>query len=122
MKQFSLEEYLKNPNKKVIIRSGLPVRIVCTDMKSIMPIIALLPITNDEEAVYYYYPNGRYCSNVKGGRDLMFASIKKKGWVNLFKNNSTIITGEVYNTEAEAKSAILCKYTYISTAKIEWEE
>lgn len=28
MKQFSLEEYLKNPQRKVITREGLPVRII----------------------------------------------------------------------------------------------
>ena len=32
MKQFNLEEYKKNPNRKVITRDGKSVRIVCTDM------------------------------------------------------------------------------------------
>ena len=31
MKQFSIEEYLKNPDRKVVTRNGLPVRIICTD-------------------------------------------------------------------------------------------
>lgn len=31
MKQFNLDEYLKNPQKKVITREGLSVRIICTN-------------------------------------------------------------------------------------------
>lgn len=31
MKQFSLTEYLKNPNRKVVTREGAGVRIICTD-------------------------------------------------------------------------------------------
>lgn len=124
MKQFSLEEYLKNPDKKVITRDGKPARIICTDKRGNKPVVALiLAPDNKIEVPFFYTSNGFF---YKDGRDdcddLMFAPTKKEGWVNLFKNNSTIIAGEVYNTEAEAKSAILCKYTYISTTKIEWEE
>ena len=32
MKQFTVEEYQKNPNRKVITRDGKSVRIVCTDI------------------------------------------------------------------------------------------
>ena len=45
MKQFSLEEYLKNPDRKVVTRNGLPVRIICTDRKDKWPIVAL--VTDD---------------------------------------------------------------------------
>ena len=31
MKQFSLEEYLNNPSKKVVTRDGRDTRIICTD-------------------------------------------------------------------------------------------
>lgn len=31
MKQFNLEEYLENPNRKVVTREGAGVRIICTD-------------------------------------------------------------------------------------------
>ena len=41
MKQFSIEQYLKNPDRKVVTRNGLPVRIICTDRKQKRPIIAL---------------------------------------------------------------------------------
>nr|DAE42638.1 MAG TPA: hypothetical protein [Caudoviricetes sp.] len=121
MKPFSIEEYLKNPDRKVVTRNGLPVRILCTDMKSEIPIVALIS-NNDGEELYYYYQNGRYYEDKVDGCDLMFAPTKKEGWVNLFKINSTIITGEVYNTEKEAKSAVVSSFIYISTVKVEWEE
>lgn len=28
MRQFNLEEYLKNPNQKIVTRTGIPVRII----------------------------------------------------------------------------------------------
>lgn len=31
MKPFNLEEYLKNPSRKVVTRDGRNVRIICTD-------------------------------------------------------------------------------------------
>ncbi len=121
MKPFSMKEYLKNPDRKVVTRNGLPVRILCTDMKSDMPIVALIP-NNDSEDLWYYYRNGRFYNNTDDWRDLMFATIKKEGWINLFKINSTITTGDVYNTEEEAKSAVVGSSIYISTVKVEWEE
>ena len=32
MEKFNLEEYLKNPSRKVVTRDGRKVRIICTDM------------------------------------------------------------------------------------------
>lgn len=123
MRQFNLEEYLKNPNQKVVTRDGRPVRIICTDRKHERPIIALIKERDDTETICTYNTQGKFrtndeCSNL----DLMFAPIKKEGWVNLFKINSTIITGEVYNTEKEAKSAVISSSIYISTVKVKWEE
>ena len=34
MKQFNLEEYLKDPSREIITRDGRPVRIICTNAKS----------------------------------------------------------------------------------------
>ena len=126
MKQFNLEEYLKNPNQKVVTRDGRSVRIICTNREglSVKPIVALVKHQNGDENVICYWENGvetRGCS-IYNHNDLFFAPIKKEGWVNLFKINSTIITGEVYNTEKEAKSAVVSSFIYISTVKVEWEE
>ena len=43
MKQFNLEEYLKNPSRKVVTRDGRNVRIICTDKRGTnFPIVALV--------------------------------------------------------------------------------
>lgn len=125
MKQFSLDEYLKNPQRKIITREGASVRIICTDKVcnkkvSQKPVIALVDF-GDREIVYPYSSDGVSSSSLSE-LDLFFASEKKEGWINLFKINSTITTGEVYNTEKEAKSAVISSSIYISTVKIEWEE
>ena len=40
MKEFDLQEYLKNPLQKVVTRDGRKVRIICTNYDSLSPIIA----------------------------------------------------------------------------------
>lgn len=125
MKRFNLDEYLKNPNRKVITRDGRNVRIVCTNRRglNVKPIAALITIPNGDEIIITYWENGVATRGYEDNpNDLFFATEKKEGWVNLFKINSTITTGEVYNTEEEAKSAVINTSIYISTVKIEWEE
>ena len=123
MKPFNLEEYLKNPTKKVITGSGKSVRIICTNkLDSTTPIIALIH-KGSEEVIQLYTKEGKVTNKYPCFEyDLFFAPVKKEGWINLFKVNSTMTTGEIYNTEEEAKSAIAKSLVYISTVKIEWEE
>ena len=123
MKQFNLEEYLKNPTKKVITGGGKSVRIICTNkLDSTTPIIALIH-KGSEEVIQLYTKEGKVTNKYPCfEHDLFFAPVKKEGWINLFKVNSTMTTGEIYNTEEEAKSAIAKSLVYISTVKIEWEE
>ena len=40
MKQFNLDEYLKNPERKIVTRDGGNVTIHCTNFRGIFPIIA----------------------------------------------------------------------------------
>ena len=40
MKAFSLKEYLKNPERKVVTRNGKEVKIHCTNCTGDQPIIA----------------------------------------------------------------------------------
>ena len=123
MKQFNLEAYLKNPTKKVITGGGKSVRIICTNkLDSTTPIIALIH-KGSEEVIQLYTKEGKVTNKYPCFEyDLFFAPVKKEGWINLFKVNSTMTTGEIYNTEEEAKSAIAKSLVYISTVKIEWEE
>ena len=129
MRPFNLEEYLKNPTKKVITRSGNEVRIVCTDRNVEYhgvnyPILALVkyPNNNNREGVTVLTKEGK-AYNFDSDADLFFATEKKSGWINLYKMNSIISPGpRVYDTKEEAESAAGDKSYYIATIKIEWEE
>lgn len=125
MKRFSLDEYLKNPSKKVVTRTGRKVRIICTDREdSIYPIIAL--IKNDKrgsEILVTYTKDGIPSEYNEAFCTLFFAPEKKSAWINLYKMNSIISPGpRAYDTKEEAESAAGDKSYYISTIKIEWEE
>ena len=124
MKQFNLEEYLKNPSKKVVTRMGRKVRIICTDRNHpTRPIIALVQIDKCEDMYGCYTKDGSCVDCALSPNDLFFASEKKEGWINLYKMNSIISPGpRVYDTKEEAESAAGDKSYYISTIKIEWEE
>lgn len=126
MKQFNLEEYLKNPSRKVVTRDGRNARIICTDAKGDFPIIALIETTNGSiEFVYKFKKNGRFLDNDSDYHyDLFFAPEKKEGWVNIYRDphaNITYTEDYIFKTEKEAKENA-CDKKYIATAKIEWEE
>lgn len=124
MRQFNLEEYVKNPARRIVTRDGRAARVLCTDrISDTWPVVALVR-DEEGEAVRTFHENGE-CYLIDESPDpcdLFFAPEKKEGWVNLFKINSTITTGEVYNTKEEAKSAVVGSLGYISTVKVEWEE
>ena len=122
MKQFNLEEYLKNPNRKIITRDGKSARIICVNQISEDYPIVVLIRNKDKEVIECYTKDGKFLENDIHNRDLFFVTEKKEGWINLFKINSAMTIGEIYNTEEEAKSAIAKSLVYISTVKIEWEE
>ena len=121
MKEFNLTEYLKNPSQKVVTRDGREVRIICTDMKSEYPLIALiLNKNNNKENLFNYKENGKYFYAVSEN-DLFFAPTKKEGWVNVYKNGFVErVIGCLYSSEEEAKE--YKSPDYITTVKIEWEE
>ena len=123
MKEFNLDEYLKNPSQKVVTRDGREVRIICTDAKGDEPIIALVYNIREEENVYTYNRDGYFYNNNDSYLDLFFDNIKKVGWVNLFKDEElTFINGDVYENEKDAKEAAQGESDFITTIKIEWEE
>ena len=125
MKRFSLDEYLKNPSRKVVTRMGRKVRIICTDREdSIYPIIALIKDDKREsEILVTYTKDGIPSEYNEAYYTLFFAPEKKSAWINLYKMNSIISPGpRAYDTKEEAESAAGDKSYYISTIKIEWEE
>lgn len=125
MKQFNLEEYLKNPSKRVVTRDGRKARIICTDAKGKYPIVALIETFDGTiEDAYGFKKNGHaYEDDADCPRDLFFVSKKLEGWVNLYKDvdNSTY-PGNIYDSKAEAKKEIDKNDDYVTTIKIEWEE
>ena len=122
MKEFNLNEYLKNPSQKVVTRDGREVRIICTDAKGEEPIIALVYNNNrDEENVYTYNRDGYFYGDNDSCLDLFFDTIKREGWVNIYRDNNTTYIGDVYPNEKDAKEN-KDDDLYITTTKIEWEE
>lgn len=123
MKEFSLEEYLKNPNRKVVTRDEKPVRIIYTRWKS-KP-MSILALIGDDEEVIGYQPDGR-AIYLHEKFDLFFADedkCKHEGWMNLYKKDFALIKGgEVYNSEEAAKKIAAGDEDYITTIKVEWEE
>ena len=116
MKPFSLEEYLKNPSRKVVTRSGKPVIIHCTNYESDGPIIAEVKGYNKSRS---YQRNGRYYLYDDSNYDLFFAPEKHEGWVNVYRDFDDMMCGSVFATEEDAKWNAK---TAIATVKIEWEE
>ena len=117
MKQFNIDEYLKNPNKKVITRDGRNVKIHCTNYCANQPIIAEV-----EGADYStsFLSNGRFFSFEENRNDLFFAPEKHEGWVNIYPGPFTGVV--VYKSEEDAKHCANANAKVIATVKIEWEE
>ena len=118
MKAFSLEEHIKNPNRKVVTRNGRSARIICTDAKGNYPIVALIEEGGYDNALSYR-KNGKLYVGETNDYDLFFAPEKHEGWVNVYRDFDDMMCGRVFATEEDAK----CKAkNAIATVKIEWEE
>lgn len=117
MKPFNLEEYLKNPSKKVVTRDGRAVRIICTDFNNkYYPIIGEIQDCMDPES---FTEEGRHIDlSVDSDKDLFFVTKKREGWINLFKDyNSNYVGYKIFESKEEAE-----KVGSTATIKIEWEE
>lgn len=123
MKPFNLEEYLKNPSRKVVTRDGRNVRIVCTDKKGRYPVVALVEYDDNSERVFGFSIDGICFIGLTDNKDLFFATEKREGWVNLYRGNlDYIYAGCVYTSKDEAYEHNGDKEHCIATVKIEWEE
>ena len=123
MKQFNLEEYLKNPSRKVVTRDGRNVRILCTDAKGDYPIVTLIETPDDFiEFVSKFKKNGRFLvGDNDSNLDLFFAPKKHERWINLYKEDDNIYASiNTFKTKEEAE-ALSCS-SCIATVKVEWEE
>ena len=118
MKPFSLEEYIKNPNRKVVTRNGRSARIICTDAKGNYPIVVLIEEGGYDNALSYT-KDGKLYVGETNDYDLFFATEKHEGWVNVYRDFDDVMCGSVFATEEDAKCNAK---TAIATVKIEWEE
>ena len=123
MKQFSLEEYLKNPSKKVVTREGKNVRIVCTDKKgNDYPVVALIEWEKTEEACDYT-KDGCLNDGHTTEYDLFFAPEKHEGWANIYLCDGEYSLDDViYSSRIDAEESGKKFEDYLTTIKIEWEE
>ena len=126
MKAFSLEEYLKNPSRRVVTRDGREVRIRCTDRRGGkgQPIVALVGTPDmDEEYVGTYREDGRWStSGCASDLDLFFAPEKKEGWANIYLYEGEYSLDDViYSSRIDAEESGKKIEDYVATIKIEWE-
>ena len=119
MKPFNLEEYLKNPSKKVVTREGRTVKIYCTNFSSCQPIIAEIEGHNSSHS---FTQDGKYYIDDRNSSyDLFFVPEKHEGWANVYKSESDWSLGtSIWQTEEEAKKWVGAA-DYVTTIKIEWE-
>ena len=128
IKPFNLEA--AKAGKPVCTRNGRKARIICFDREFIYKgqnycIVALINDGSYSESLYSYTEDGLFNPNKIHNDDLMMASEKKEGWINICRNLNTnkteLDTKDIYNTKKEALQN-LSSMTYVTTVKIEWEE
>ena len=123
MKPFNLEEYLKNPSKKVVTRRGKAVKIHCTNHASNRPIIA--QVEGSDYSVSFTENGKAFISNnVISKDDLFFATEEHEGWINVYRDRDTgaVNFGILHTSREEAEELGKSDVYYAATAKIEWEE
>ena len=119
MKPIDLKEYLEHPERKVVTRDGRTAKIHCTNYcSSNFPIVAEIEDWNFSDLFTidgYYEGNKQESPN-----DLFFATGKREGWVNIYRNktNGESYCGKIYESEDDAKT----QTDILTTIKIEWEE
>ena len=131
MKPFNLEEYLKNPSRKVITRDGRPVRIICTDRESgrNQPVVALYRASQKYlgEMVITFCANGLFEIGRKSNLDLFFAPEKHEGWTLFIKCDESLgletLDSKIYYTKEDAQRLRETHPDrYGAIVKLEWEE
>ena len=120
MKQFNLEEYLKDPSRKVVTRDGRNVTIHCTNCAGFRPVIAEI---EGEDYSLDFNKNGIHYWGVSND-DLFFAPENKERWINLYydKIRNKVYFGKIFKTKEKAKNMGKSQNNYVITIPIEWED
>ena len=126
MKQFNLNEYLKNPSRKIVTRGGYPATIVSTTFhQENYPVVAEVCFSSyDKKQSYSFTANGLFLDSSEDSSDLFFAPEKHEGWLNVWKTEGfqadfRRYCGSIFSSEEEAK---IHGEGSLATIKIEWEE
>ena len=121
MKQFNLEEYLKNPLRKIVTRDGRNVKILCTNFTKAQHIIAQIE-GNDYSSAFH--KDGIFVNGVESNYDLFFKPEKHEGWINLYRNEDGIswLSPNYFASKEEAEKEGKAYTCSVTTIKIEWEE
>lgn len=123
--KFLYQDYLKNPNKTIVTRAGNSVHIVHVEKdansggKSIVGIVE----ETTGKVVKLYDDQGRISANSESDYDLFFEAVEKKGYINLFRNESGEIFAVYYADRNTAQTARgQGKYAFLMSSLIRWEE
>lgn len=127
MKEFSLEEYLENPERKIVTREGRSVRILCVDkIGGNFPIIALIQQhTRNNEVIGTFTKDGKWSATIaEQPNDLFFAPEKHEGWINIYAdiNDDSHPGNHIFESKEEAEEEGKKGSGYVTTIKIEWEK
>ena len=119
MKPFNLEEYLNNPNKRVITRDGRDVRIICTNFNGPYPIVIEV---KDIGVPVLVTKEGKQVSFRDGDLDLFFESAKHEGYACVYLTNGIYYLDDtIFSSKEEADKHAKHFSDSIATIKIEWE-
>ena len=118
MKPFNLDEYLKNPKRKIITRDGRNVTIHCTNYNSNFPIVAEIEGAHSSDS---FNKEGKFYQISDSENDLFFAPEKHEGWATIY---GKFLTGEIFSTKEEAEESVKrCgEKDFVAIAKVKWEE
>ena len=109
-------------DRKYQTRDGRPVRILCVDANRDCRIVGLVLSEKGKEELIAWYPNGNYMvSSYSNEYDLINAKTKKEGWVNIYPDESCIVTQGIHDSKEKA-DAIRAFLNRTACVKIEWEE
>ena len=109
MQQFNLDTWLKNKSRKIITRTGKPVRIVCWDSPNkTFPIVGF--VDNEPEIFAWdcfgYYREG----HIENENDLFFEDKKKEELTEFEKELQTIISEGSYWTSDDGSISTCCHF------------
>ena len=124
MKQFNLEEYLKNP-RDLVTRTGRKARVICKDRAGkACPLVVLVTMEDGEEIPFTYHTDGKFYHD-ESELDLFFVPEEHEGWINLFGGSLCgLYIGDlrIFESKENAEKNGKNKRDYVKSIKIKWEE